>query len=101
MTQDDLVDLPLLRTTTWAGGMGGLRPTPGRFTHLFPLMRNWKPVSSIPSPRRAPRSALSRLLADPSRQERITHVETVPARQGHRAEWPSWVPGQLIERLGT
>jgi DEAD/DEAH box helicase domain-containing protein len=64
-------------------------------------MRNWKPVSSIPSPRRAPRSALSRLLADPTRQERITHVETVPARQGSRAEWPSWVPEQLIERLGT
>ncbi|NDU76280.1 DEAD/DEAH box helicase [Actinomadura sp. DSM 109109] len=46
-------------------------------------------------------SPLDRLLADPSRRERITHVESVPARRGRRAAWPSWSPPLLVERLAA
>ncbi|MEV5570486.1 DEAD/DEAH box helicase [Spirillospora sp. NPDC052269] len=42
---------------------------------------------------------LDRLLADPTRRGRITHVQNVPARQGRRAPWPSWTPPELLERL--
>ncbi|TDC60038.1 DEAD/DEAH box helicase [Actinomadura sp. GC306] len=42
---------------------------------------------------------LDRLLADPTRRERITHVESVPARRGRRAAWPAWSPPLLVERL--
>jgi DEAD/DEAH box helicase domain-containing protein len=44
---------------------------------------------------------LDRLLADPARRERISHVESVPARQGRRAAWPSWSPPLLVERLAA
>ncbi|WP_396449764.1 DEAD/DEAH box helicase [Actinomadura sp.] len=44
---------------------------------------------------------LDRLLADPSRRDRITHVERVPARRGRRAGWPSWAPPLLVERLAA
>ena len=46
-------------------------------------------------------SPLDRLLADPTRRERITHVENVPARRGRRAAWPDWSPGLLVERLAA
>jgi DEAD/DEAH box helicase domain-containing protein len=42
---------------------------------------------------------LSRLVRDPRRGERVTHVEHVPARVGRRAEWPAWVPQLLVDRL--
>jgi len=42
---------------------------------------------------------LERLLLDPSRRERVTHVEIVPARTGRRAAWPVWVPPLLVDRL--
>ncbi|GAA3961352.1 DEAD/DEAH box helicase [Actinomadura viridis] len=44
-------------------------------------------------------SPLDRLLADPSRRDRITHVESVPARPGRRARWPDWTTPLLAERL--
>ncbi|MEV0660184.1 DEAD/DEAH box helicase [Actinomadura luteofluorescens] len=44
---------------------------------------------------------LDRLLADPARRDRITHVESVPARQGRRAAWPSWSTPLLVERLAA
>lgn len=44
---------------------------------------------------------LDRLLADPGRRERITHVESVPARRGRRAAWPSWATPLLVERLAA
>ncbi|MDX6217593.1 MAG: box helicase protein, partial [Frankiales bacterium] len=44
-------------------------------------------------------SLLHRLLLDPTRRERVTHVEQVPARAGRRAEWPVWVPPLLVDRL--
>ncbi|MDP9435719.1 MAG: DEAD/DEAH box helicase [Actinomycetota bacterium] len=47
-----------------------------------------------------PRSLLARLVLDPARAERVTHVEHVPARAGSRADWPEWVPPLLVARLG-
>jgi DEAD/DEAH box helicase domain-containing protein len=44
-------------------------------------------------------SLLHRLLLDPTRRERVTHVEQVPARAGRRADWPIWVPPLLVDRL--
>ncbi|WP_083999240.1 DEAD/DEAH box helicase [Actinomadura kijaniata] len=44
-------------------------------------------------------SPLDRLLADPSRRGRITHVENVSARQGRHVEWPEWAPEVLVRRL--
>ncbi|MCW2499609.1 MAG: box helicase domain protein [Frankiales bacterium] len=47
----------------------------------------------------SPTSLLQRLLLDPTRAERVTHVEHVPARLGRRADWPVWVPQLLVDRL--
>ncbi|MWA06885.1 DEAD/DEAH box helicase [Actinomadura sp. LD22] len=44
---------------------------------------------------------LDRLLADPSRRGRITHVERVPAREGRRTGWPAWSPPLLVDRLAA
>src|SRR4051794_24146648 len=60
-------------------------------------MPDWKPVSSFGSS--TSHRALERLLGDPGRRDRITHVEIVPAREGRRAAWPDWVPGLLTSRL--
>ncbi|MCW2599068.1 MAG: box helicase domain protein [Frankiales bacterium] len=46
-----------------------------------------------------PATLLQRLLLDPTRRERVTHVEHVPARVGRRADWPVWVPQLLVDRL--
>jgi len=46
-----------------------------------------------------PETLLSRLLLDPSRAARVTHVEHVPPRVGRRVEWPTWVPELLVSRL--
>ena len=45
------------------------------------------------------RTLLQRLLIDPSRAERVTHVEHVPARAGRAGAWPQWASPLLIERL--
>jgi DEAD/DEAH box helicase domain-containing protein len=42
---------------------------------------------------------LARLLRDPTRAARVTHVEHVPPREGHRVPWPGWVPPLLVDRL--
>lgn len=42
---------------------------------------------------------LPRLLRDPTRADRVTHVEHVPARAGRQAPWPDWLPPLLVERL--
>ncbi|MCW2945481.1 MAG: box helicase protein [Actinoallomurus sp.] len=44
-------------------------------------------------------AALRRLLDEPRNRDRITHVEDVPARQGRFADWPSWAPRLLVDRL--
>ncbi|MGH3388423.1 MAG: DEAD/DEAH box helicase, partial [Actinomadura sp.] len=55
----------------------------------------------LPSSHRAPsHRALERLLGDPARRDRITHVEVAPAREGRPAAWPGWVPRLLVDRLG-
>ena len=46
-----------------------------------------------------PDTLLARLLADPARRDRVTHVEHVPARTGRRADWPAWAHPLLVERL--
>ncbi len=46
-----------------------------------------------------PAGLLARLLQDPSRAERVTHVEHVPARAGRQADWPGWADPLLVERL--
>ncbi|GAA4506433.1 DEAD/DEAH box helicase [Actinoallomurus oryzae] len=50
-------------------------------------------------PSRPTGDVLRRLLNDPRNRERITHVENVPAREGRHAEWPSWAPRLLLDRL--
>ena len=50
-------------------------------------------------PSRPTGEVLRRLLAEPRNRERITHVENVPAREGRHAEWPSWAPRLLVDRL--
>ncbi len=45
------------------------------------------------------RTLLERLLLDPTRAERVTHVEHVPARVGRPTTWPAWVPPLLTDRL--
>lgn len=47
----------------------------------------------------AAHTLLQRLLLDPTRAERVTHVEHVPARVGRPATWPEWVPQLLLDRL--
>jgi DEAD/DEAH box helicase domain-containing protein len=51
------------------------------------------------SPSNRPETLLQRLLLDPTRADRVTHVEHVPAREGRRAAWPAWVPQLLVDRL--
>jgi len=49
--------------------------------------------------RTSPETLLQRLIRDPGRAGRVTHVEHVPARSGRPADWPSWAPALLVERL--
>jgi DEAD/DEAH box helicase domain-containing protein len=44
---------------------------------------------------------LDRLLRDPTRAGRVTHVERVPAREGRHTDWPGWVPPLVVGRLET
>jgi DEAD/DEAH box helicase domain-containing protein len=43
-----------------------------------------------------PDDLLGRLLTPPGRAERVTHVERLPERVGTAAEWPTWVPEQVV-----
>ncbi len=45
------------------------------------------------------RTLLERLLLDPAKADRVTHVQHVPARTGRRGVWPPWVPPLLVDRL--
>ncbi|MCW2613019.1 MAG: box helicase domain protein [Frankiales bacterium] len=44
-------------------------------------------------------SLLARLVLDPSRADRVTHVEHVAAREGRHADWPVWADPLLVDRL--
>jgi DEAD/DEAH box helicase domain-containing protein len=50
-------------------------------------------------PSRPTGEVLRRLLDEPRNRDRITHVENVPARKGRTADWPSWAPSLLVDRL--
>ncbi len=56
-------------------------------------------MSSFPDRTSDASTLLARLLLDPARQERVTHVEQVPARPGRQADWPPWVDPLLVQRL--
>lgn len=48
-------------------------------------------------------SVLQRLLTDSRRRERATHVEHLPPRPAGTADWPGWLPEELVaawERCG-
>jgi DEAD/DEAH box helicase domain-containing protein len=42
-------------------------------------------------------AVLKRLAA--GRDDRLTHVESVPARPGRTCEWPRWVPAEVLGQL--
>ncbi len=42
---------------------------------------------------------VSRLTAGPGREDRLTHLERLPARAGRRAAWPEWTSPALREAL--
>ncbi len=50
-----------------------------------------------PAPRGGP--LLERLLRVPGRGERVTHVESMPARPGRSVPWPEWVAEPLVAAL--
>ncbi|MGI8536537.1 MAG: DEAD/DEAH box helicase [Mycobacteriales bacterium] len=56
-------------------------------------------MDSRPAPTADPQTVLSRLLLDPSRHSRVTHVEHVAARAGRQADWPLWTDPLLVDRL--
>ena len=56
-------------------------------------------MSSRPAPPRDAGSLLARLLLDPTRAERVTHVEHVAARTGRHGDWPAWTAPLLVDRL--
>jgi DEAD/DEAH box helicase domain-containing protein len=58
-----------------------------------------RPAVTRPSPPSRAESLLDRLRLDPTRAERVTHVEHVPARTGRRADWPVWADPLLVSRL--
>jgi DEAD/DEAH box helicase domain-containing protein len=41
--------------------------------------------------------ALQRLVSAAGREDRLTHVEVLPARAGERVPWPEWVPVALVD----
>jgi DEAD/DEAH box helicase domain-containing protein len=43
------------------------------------------------------REVLERLAAAPGREERLTHLEVLPAREAVTAQWPIWVPDDVRE----
>ncbi|SDC84057.1 DEAD/DEAH box helicase [Nocardioides lianchengensis] len=43
---------------------------------------------------------VERLAAVPGREDRLTHVEVLPARAGVRADWPEWAAAEVVEAFG-
>src|ERR1022692_4035237 len=43
----------------------------------------------------------ARILRQGARSGRLTHLEIIPAREGRRTGWPSWVPAQLAGAFGA
>jgi DEAD/DEAH box helicase domain-containing protein len=47
----------------------------------------------------SPATLLSALLRDPSRRDRVTHVEHLPPRPAVTVDWPEWTAPLLVDRL--
>jgi DEAD/DEAH box helicase domain-containing protein len=41
------------------------------------------------------RDVVERLSAVPGREDRLTHLEVLPAAGGGRGSWPTWVPDDV------
>lgn len=72
--------------------------TKSRFPATLPTDVRLKPVTPPSSSSLRAGTALNRLLDVPSRRERVTHVEHVPARQAGETRWPDWVDQRLVTR---
>src|SRR5437588_7282258 len=57
-------------------------------------MGHWRPVSSRAH---SPEWRFGHVLGD--RDDRVTHVQRIPARTGRHAPWPEWVRPELVARL--
>ncbi|MCW2680680.1 MAG: box helicase domain protein [Frankiales bacterium] len=55
-------------------------------------------MTARPAASRA-KTLLQRLCLDPSRSDRVTHVEHVPPRTGRHGDWPEWADPLLVDRL--
>ena len=49
----------------------------------------------------SPSRVLQRLVRDPGRAARVTHVEEVPARPGTTTDWPRWAPQVVVDRFAA
>ncbi len=85
-----------------AGGARGpgvrTRGAVGGGWHTGPVPAPPLPATAAPARGRA---ALERLVSRPGREERVTHLETLPARAGHRAPWPDWAPLPVVEAFAA
>jgi DEAD/DEAH box helicase domain-containing protein len=54
---------------------------------------HWVAMSPQPTP---PAAVLDRLAGARERQDRLTHTEHMPARQGHYADWPAGVRPEVV-----
>src|SRR5450755_1372861 len=76
---------------------------------VTPLLPGEQPISperaspALPGASRAagPSPGASRILRRGARSGRLTHLELIPAREGRRTGWPSWVPAQLAGAFGA
>jgi DEAD/DEAH box helicase domain-containing protein len=50
---------------------------------------------------RASDEVLARLLRPAGRAERVTHVESIPARLARPVEWPAWVSPEIVAAYAT
>src|SRR5689334_25021808 len=55
-------------------------------------------ATRLPAMREGEATAVLRRLAT-GRADRLTHVESVPARPGRTGEWPKWVPPEVLGQL--
>jgi DEAD/DEAH box helicase domain-containing protein len=54
-------------------------------------------TTTIPRSEPALPGPIERLAARPEREDRLTHVEVLPARAGVRADWPAWAAPDVVD----